>query len=74
MELWAYVVKYIEENGYQPSRAEMAERFRISETSVQSRLEGLEQRGRVVMTGIDRALQMPDIKFKAVKREKNPAE
>ncbi len=70
IELWAFIVKTIKEKGYQPSQAEMAKEFGISTPSIQDRLRGLEARGYIKLTGVERAIQMPDLIFVPEKRKR----
>jgi SOS-response transcriptional repressor LexA len=69
MQLWSYLVQYVCENGYQPSQTEMGEHFGITQASVQDRLKGLQERGYLFLTGVERAIQMPDLKFCVEKRK-----
>lgn len=67
-ETWRFIVRFVEANGFQPSRAEIATHFKISQASVRDRLKGLEQKGWIVITGTERALKMPDLYFVAKKK------
>jgi SOS-response transcriptional repressor LexA len=69
-QLYVYLLKYISENGYQPSQAEMAEHFHITQASIQDQLRGLEKRGFLVMSGVERAIQIPDVRFGVQKRKR----
>lgn len=67
LEIIQYIIKYVEENGFQPSYSEMADYFGISKTAIQNRIRGLIKRSMIEdnATGRERALAIRGIRYKA---------
>jgi len=58
-ETLAFVAEYITDNGYPPTRKEIAERFSISANAAQLRLRTLERRGKIsISPGISRGIRV----------------
>lgn len=67
-EVLRFVVEFIEQHGYQPSRREIAEHFGVAPNSIMGHLRGLEQRGFIDLSnGKDRAMRIPNVYFRAIK-------
>jgi SOS-response transcriptional repressor LexA len=67
LEVLRYIVECVEQNGYQPSQAEMAGHFGVTKSAIAARLKGLAERGVVGLTDGDRerAVRLFFIKYKA---------
>ncbi|MVW75359.1 LexA family protein [Pseudomonas xionganensis] len=60
-ETLAAIRDFIAENGYSPSVAELAARFKINENAVQGRLLTLLRNGKIARTpGISRSIRITD--------------
>lgn len=66
-ELYGFLIKYIEEYGYQPTQSEMAEFFKVTKNAIRARLKELEDRKLISMGdgSRERAVKIPHVKFKA---------
>lgn len=70
LEVFKYLIAYIQDNGFQPSVAEMAVHFNVSKRAVLDRLQLLEEKGFIRCgKSKDRAIEFPMIKFKAVQQQ-----
>lgn len=70
MEVFRLIVATIQENGYQPSVAEMARHFGVTKRAILDRLQQLEEKGFVKCSrGRDRAITLSYVKFRAVTME-----
>jgi SOS-response transcriptional repressor LexA len=67
LEILAYIVRYVEAHGYQPSQDEMAAEFGVYKNAIRMRLKRLEERGLIKLTDSDRAIELPYFKFRASK-------
>ena len=69
LELLAFIIEFIEANGYQPTQAEMAARFGVTKNAVQNRLMELAARGLIELpTGTkarERAIKLCHVRFSA---------
>lgn len=68
MELYQYIVAYVEEHGYQPMRDEMAQHFGCTGRAIFDRLLQLESKGMIKMVGGrngGRQLKLNHLRFKA---------
>ena len=76
LQVYEYLIWYVEQHGYQPTLREMGEKFGVSGAAIQDRLEFLERFGLVALGGDFRAIRLPHWTFKRVKRHvrknKNP--
>lgn len=60
-----FILRFVEENGYQPSQAEMAVRFGISITGIVHRLEAMAQAGIIERRDDRRALRIHGWRFRS---------
>jgi Mn-dependent DtxR family transcriptional regulator len=67
LEVLRHIIDFVEENGYQPSQAEMAGHFGVTKSAVAARLKGLAERGVVGLADGDRerAVRLYYVKYKA---------
>ncbi len=69
LELYKFLISYIEEHGYQPSQGEMAAHFGVSKNAVGQRLRELARRGLLVLPygekARERSIVLKHIRFKA---------
>jgi SOS-response transcriptional repressor LexA len=67
LEVLRHIIDFVEENGYQPSQAEMAAHFGVTKSAVAARLKGLAERGVIGLPDGDRerAVRLFFIKYKA---------
>lgn len=64
--LLQFVIQQILECGFQPSRQEMAEHFRVSKTTIANRLADLARKGYVrVVPGRERGIEVVGLRFRA---------
>lgn len=70
LELLGFIISYTEENGYQPSQAEMACHFGVTQNAIWERLKGLEHRGEITLPGgrRGRAIGLTGWRFKTRKK------
>lgn len=68
LEVYLYIIKYVEDNGFQPIRTEIAAHFGITVNAINSRLDGLVERGFIEM-GAERSIRLLGVKFKAYPEE-----
>jgi SOS-response transcriptional repressor LexA len=68
LELYRWIIAYIEEHGYQPSQAEMGAGLSVGRGGITERLRGLNSRGFIKLPKIDRerAIILPLVKFRAI--------
>jgi SOS-response transcriptional repressor LexA len=69
MELLDYLIRHIEEHGFQPSYSEMAEHFGVTKNAIQGRLRGLARKGIIELPRRakvrERAVVLKQVRFKA---------
>jgi SOS-response transcriptional repressor LexA len=67
MEVLDFIVRWVEDRGYQPSQAEMAAAFGITKNAVGGRLQGLADRGIIgpLEGDRERAIRLRFIKFRS---------
>jgi repressor LexA len=67
-EVLEFLVRFIEENGYQPSLKEMAEFFGITKKALRDRIMQLRAKGYVNVPAErqERCLKLSNLRFKAV--------
>lgn len=65
LSLLRYILQFIQDYGYQPSRAEMAVHFRVTKTCINTRLRQLENHGFLELRHLDRAIKIHDVHFRA---------
>ncbi len=70
LEVFRYVISFVQEHGYQPTQAEMAKHFGVTKNAIQSRIRELGRRGFVELTEgekvRERALKLNHVKFTVV--------
>jgi SOS-response transcriptional repressor LexA len=67
LQVLRFIVSFVEENGYQPSQAEMAAHFGVTKSAVAARLKGLAERGVIGLTDgeRERAVRLLYVKYRA---------
>lgn len=73
-EVYYFIIKYVQDNGYQPSQTEIASSLGVSRPVIEKRMVSLERKGFIERTKgkSDRAIRLPGLKFKAMKDERRP--
>lgn len=61
--LYQYILGHVESFGFQPSRTEMAHHFGVSTAAIKERLDGLEKKGFIISSGVDRGIIFPKVGF-----------
>lgn len=67
LEVFEFIIRHVEDHGFQPSGAEMARHFGVTKTAIQARLKNLARRGFIEYgTGTrERAIVLTQVFFKA---------
>ncbi len=68
MDVFKFIIAFVEENGFQPSQTEIGLHFKVSKNAVTERLKSLERNGvvKLPITARERAIRLKHVKFKAV--------
>jgi DNA-binding transcriptional regulator YhcF (GntR family) len=64
-EVYFYIIKHVEDHGFQPSVRELAEQFGINQASMYQRLKLLARKGFVELTGGERSIILHHVTFRA---------
>jgi SOS-response transcriptional repressor LexA len=67
LEVIQYIISFVEENGFQPSQAEMAAHFGVTKSAIAGRLRGLHDRGVIRLPDGDkeRAIVLPYVRYRS---------
>lgn len=72
VEVFKFLIRYVEQHGFQPSQQEMAEALEVTQNAVSERLRGLAQRGYIDMPNDrERSIIFKNVKFRAVFSSEN---
>lgn len=66
LEVWLFLVRYVEKHGFQPSLAEMGLHFGVDKRAIHGRLKELEAKGFIKLTSEARAIILKHVKFEAI--------
>lgn len=68
LEVLRFIIGFVEQHGYQPSRLEIAEQFGVTRSAINQRLKQLADRGVIGPLGAEkeRAVDLKNVRFKAV--------
>ena len=66
-EVYAYLINFICEHGYQPTQTEIAAELGVTRGAINDRLRQLEIKGYIRQPGVyqDRCVQLPNVRFEA---------
>lgn len=67
LELLRFIIRHVEEHGFQPSQSEMCQEFGITKNAVTERLKNLERHGVIGLPegNRERAVRLKHVKFRA---------
>lgn len=69
MEVLRYIIKFVEDHGFQPTQGEIGEAFGVTKNAIQNRLRELARRGLIeISTGEktrERAIIIKHLRYKA---------
>lgn len=68
LEVYEFILSHVAEHGYQPTTTEIAQELGVATNAVWQRLKGLERFGLVELSDQPRALRLPKVRFKVIRR------